>query len=668
MKQGLQNLQAVRPLPRLWVERVWILESREPLRCIREIVLRPGVNVVWAKEPEDDSGSGLASAGHGVGKTSFCLLLRYLLGDDASAISALRAKAAANFPKGGVAAQVHIEGVSWLVIRPFGVSSPSWAKVGNQLDEFLDEPRTTSFQVYLEALQSTFIGRLPTQVLPGTNQPLEWRHLLAWCVREQRTRFDGFFHWREGDGLGFRRSRVDPPLFVSAVLGVLDVEVMKLLQEAEQLDTELNKVKSQIPILEKVSTLELSRLEQRIRTKVGARKELPIFESIVEDSLASQVTEFLRRAELTEQELEAKALAAEQAMESDMALLNDLRLAHAQYALETQLSKALYEVREKDVLRLRGEIDELVRLKGHCSHGKVDFDNCSYVQSRRFTVSMHGRMDAKDAQASLQGRLVSFNRASEDEKAAKARLERQEARVKDLRAGVARLRIQVATSQIGRDALAVDWKEFGSQYKYRQDGRGSEELTSARTQESTLNERVNRKRAALAMRRLHASARVEQIKSITSIVAAALLGEEGHGRFIHDSDLRPFELALGGEAYQVLEVLLGDLSCLLDAATSTESHHPGFLVHDCPREADMSALLYRNFLSTACEADKQLFSPAGVPFQYIVTTTSPPPPELSQEPFLVLELQPGKEDALLFKRRLEVELPGVVSTGGGPAP
>jgi len=82
----------------------------------------------------------------------------------------------------------------------------------------------------------------------------------------------------------------------------------------------------------------------------------------------------------------------------------------------------------------------------------------------------------------------------------------------------------------------------------------------------------------------------------------------------------------------------------------------------------MSALLYRNFLSTACEADKQLFSTAGVPFQYIVTTTSPPPPELSQEPFLVLELQPGKEDTLLFKRRLEVELPGVVSTVGGPAP
>ena len=225
--------------------------------------------------------------------------------------------------------------------------------------------------------------------------------------------------------------------------------------------------------------------------------------------------------------------------------------------------------------------------------------------------------------------------------------------------------MRVATSQIGRDALASDWNEFQAQHQLRGEGKGSEELTSVRTQESRLTEQINGKRAALAARRLQTSARVEQIKSITSVVAAALLGEEGHGRFVHDSDLRPFEFAVEGEAYHVLEVLLGDLSCLLDAATSVESHHPGFLVHDCPREADMSALLYRNFLSTAFEADRQLSSAVGVAFQYIVTTTSPPPLELSKEPFLVLELQPGRDDALLFKRKLGVGLFGLAASDGG---
>ena len=106
-------------MPQLWVEKFGILESREPLVCVREIALRPGVNVVWEKEPEVESGSGLASAGHGVGMTSLYLLMRCLLGDEATAISTLREKAAASFPKGRVAARDHVDGVSWLVYRPY---------------------------------------------------------------------------------------------------------------------------------------------------------------------------------------------------------------------------------------------------------------------------------------------------------------------------------------------------------------------------------------------------------------------------------------------------------------------------------------------------------------------------------------------------------------------
>jgi hypothetical protein len=115
---------------------------------------------------------------------------------------------------------------------------------------------------------------------------------------------------------------------------------------------------------------------------------------------------------------------------------------------------------------------------------------------------------------------------------------------------------------------------------------------------------------------------------------------------------------VGGEAYQVLEVLLGDIICLLDAATSTVSNHPGFLIHDCPREADMSGRLYRDFLMMALEAGQQLAGNEKIPFQYIVTTTSAPPVELREPKYVVLELLPGKEDDLLFKQRLKTSLPG----------
>lgn len=79
----------------------------------------------------------------------------------------------------------------------------------------------------------------------------------------------------------------------------------------------------------------------------------------------------------------------------------------------------------------------------------------------------------------------------------------------------------------------------------------------------------------------------------------------------------------------------------------------------------MSAVLYKNFLMMTLEADEQLSSSGNVPFQYIVTTTSAPPRELCEAPYLALELQPGNDEHLLFKRQLIMSLPGFDS--GPPA-
>lgn len=44
-------------------------------------------------------------------------------------------------------------------------------------------------------------------------------------------------------------------------------------------------------------------------------------------------------------------------------------------------------------------------------------------------------------------------------------------------------------------------------------------------------------------------------------------------------------------------------------------------------------------------------------FQFIATTTTSPE-ELSRPPYVVLELAPGADEALLFKQQLAPELPG----------
>src|ERR1039458_8984477 len=76
------SLDSSRGEPRLWVRRLVIWEK--PGEIIREVRLRRGLNIIWSPDP----GAGLADlgrdagSGHGAGKTLFCRLLRYCLGED----------------------------------------------------------------------------------------------------------------------------------------------------------------------------------------------------------------------------------------------------------------------------------------------------------------------------------------------------------------------------------------------------------------------------------------------------------------------------------------------------------------------------------------------------------------------------------------------------------
>src|SRR5690606_25023467 len=91
-----QQMLEVRPPPdasgpRLWVRRLVIW--KEPGgEIIRDIALRPGLNIIWTP---DDQGIG-----HGGGKTLLCRLLRYCLGEDRYAPEDQRSRIGEDFPHG----------------------------------------------------------------------------------------------------------------------------------------------------------------------------------------------------------------------------------------------------------------------------------------------------------------------------------------------------------------------------------------------------------------------------------------------------------------------------------------------------------------------------------------------------------------------------------------
>jgi hypothetical protein len=65
--------------PNLWIKRLVIV--REPGDVIRDVELHPGLNIVWSADEEGSGGEFSDYGDHGVGKTLFCRLLRYCLGE-----------------------------------------------------------------------------------------------------------------------------------------------------------------------------------------------------------------------------------------------------------------------------------------------------------------------------------------------------------------------------------------------------------------------------------------------------------------------------------------------------------------------------------------------------------------------------------------------------------
>lgn len=658
MSTWLKAFEPVRALPRLWVETMWLVESREPLAFTRTIDLHAGLNIVWAKESAANEGSGLTSAGHGVGKTSLCLLLRYVLGDDAPAIATLRSKAAGGFPKGGVAAKVHVDGAVWLVFRPYGAYSQPMAAQCGALNQLLQGAAANDFDGYSYALEQFSIGRLAARSLPGTNQPLEWRHLLAWCIREQRTRFDGFYHWREGEGLGFKRSRRDPPLLVGSVLGLVDLELDRLLRDIEAKQKEAEQCKERIPELERAPAFALAHAERQLRLRVRSGEDEPVFMTTVGESVESRVQAALQAAELDEHRWERDVEQAEEVLAEEQVRLHELTKACELAELEVGIAKSLVDANHADFERLTKERDQLEGLEGRCDYGNVEFNACQHIQDRKSAVNMTWYRDGQQAKATapeLAERLEA--REQESDGAAKATSE-QAQRISEKKAELRRLRVRVATSETSRALLKQSWNELQVQHKQRALGGDTSELVEERKRLKESEAALNALRAAEVSRRSQQSSRVDVIKELTAAVSTRLLGAAGQARFVPGHEVRPFEVARGGEAYQVLEVLLGDIVCLLDSAISDESNHPGFLVHDCPREADMSERLYREFFLAAVEAAEQLGKDGGVPFQFIVTTTSAPPLELQGGGTVVLELNPGVDESLLFRKELIPTLPG----------
>jgi hypothetical protein len=198
-------------------------------------------------------------------------------------------------------------------------------------------------------------------------------------------------------------------------------------------------------------------------------------------------------------------------------------------------------------------------------------------------------------------------------------------------------------------------------HRVENDEEPSQELSTLRSDERTKQAEVEQLKQELSGLLVQQNERLQQFRRRFHGIVQQAINATFKGVVAVDKEEITFrisrERSLAGEAYETLAVLLADLAILLESSSDVVCH-PGLLIHDSPREADLNVKLYERVLDTAflLMPDEQ----GNLPYQYIVTTTTPPSSSLRQHAVMTLEL--SSEVGSLFKQQLEAGTPAVEQT------
>lgn len=629
--------------PRLWVRRLAIWESPGGQK-IRDIALRPGLNIIWSPDGlDDDSTPGGRAIGHGGGKTLFCRLLRYCLGELRFADEIQRARIAVALPNGIVGAEVMLDGVCWAVVRPLGVRRRHVAIADVNLDEIAaGDGATTSIDPLIEAIEQSIVT--PGVASLARLQPGQraWPIALAWLTRDQECRFDDVLDWRSP------ASGSDAPLPASgretgprrealrAFLAAITEEEQESRRAEEALRTDVTNADREISYL----NWDLERRRKRLIDEIGlAEQTLPdmpllldVFRKAAEERLAAAAE--IPAGDTVELTTARNAL--QQALEA-LRHLDEQRI-----RIDAQLPA------EKQVLTLLSS--EIPALSFSAENAASQVCPICEVPIDR-ALAEHCKLSHKlHNETECRARLAAKRQEIADQK---QRIEGLETQLRGLqptialkRQGVEQAEKRVQAIENVRDARASAWQTATRLNEGVHQFAGlSTERDEARKRLRNFEDKLSKERETLAAFRDKQGLTFGKISQKFSAIIRCLINDSAKGAVTLSGNGLELVVDVDGDrrtaAIESLKVLAFDLACLcLSVEGSTRV--PAFLIHDSPREADLGLSIYDE-LFRLMRGLETLTAP--IAFQYIVTTTTRPPDDVRCDPWLRLILRgaPGSE-------------------------
>lgn len=610
--------------PRLWVSRLVIWHDMQSAP-FRDVPLRRGLNVVWSPSSGD---AEERATGHAAGKTLFCRLLRYCLGEIGFADDDDTAAIRQRFPDGGVGAEVRLRGESWAVRRRFAPNRDDRAARVDRVEDLEDPASRDTFAAFASLLADSLCDDEAKSLLAGRIGGEDaWQFVLAWLTRDQECRVDGLTHWRHQDSSSnspVRSSAVeDRTRVLRVLLGLYAPEVRKLEDAVAVAEGALSRAKNDARLAgDRFEALrdEVATACEMDRDLVWPELGLLHPERSAVDDLRRLLTERadgrIRSAvapaetpedQLMEQQREEVAGELERANHEHIALTDDIKLLRSRRDL------------------LQQEQDRTWRKVVDANHPLCPFDGTPLnVEAARFVCPLPRLPDVM-ATEQLAREAAGAVQQIVDELAGKLRRDSALAEVR------ARLAERLRTLRLRADAREV---EMATARREGQAAWAAKKLINRLFEQRDVVVKAER---ALTQAGSHRDSLAKQLSDALAAPSATemqrvfddlvkrIVAPEAEGRIkVMANRLLPtieWRGARRSVALDSLKIVLFDLAAML-CAVDGHSHGPAFLVHDSPREGDLDQWTYRRIFQAMQELGPDEDT---APFQYIVTTTTDPP-------------------------------------------
>lgn len=616
--------------PALWIERVVLFSKDNPWTVLQDFKFRRGVNVVWGASTDsaDD-----AARGHSVGKTTLLRLMRYALGEDNFGTKADQEHIRYDFRRGHIGMTLHLGGTVWSVLRFFGVTGAELAGIDRSIEELVATSGVDeSYAAFRHALEESFVLAWPFPRPPDSDRDYEWAHMLGWMARDQEARHRSFHLWRDKSSeavmKAFLHERKDPLHFARMILGCVSPEEFRIENQIGDLDENIRELESE----QQRVVLETDARRLNLESLIGAQ---------IPPEQRSGALDFSALKEIGHAILERRrniVLEASEMAENALRTCRDKKR-----SLEAQITRVLVALDVDD--NKRKFPDELN--KTFCDLARVPLIQCQPFQDRVNRIKedilafeLSGQIMDKAQRSTFIAKKLEV-----DEELHLLNLEE-----KCLVAQVTDLSRKYVKAEAGLANYAELWEEWEKIALASVEDKPKDVKTLER-----LRSEKKRLKVRLDSRQLEDETKYQRLNSLYNALCRTILGEAYGGEIEYPPkadcfsfDIHAFHRKGNGAAVTTLGHHLADVAALVWAA-SGEGCHPGFLIHDSPREADMTERIYTDYLKGVHRLSEELGG-EHAPFQYIFSTTTKPPQELTS--VIRVELAGYPEEKLLFKRRL----------------